>query len=760
MVSVKYRLNKERNKMAHLFSSGALLMVVLFFVIVDGATAQTTEDQAWETVAQKLKLDIKDIELLEKNKLLITNKTFKQVFQPYLEGDVPFFITTDSLLNAYHVLYEESILRMEKANARKLPEILQSIYTNLEGVSKQWKGNNELLTEAKKRTTIIIGTALRLLDDGFGIDDEKVDGIIGQEIKKIVEAKTKEMPIWLGKADRTFLGLDYSRYKPRGFYTQSDDLSRYFRAVAWLQSIPFRVSKDEELASILLLASSLSKGGAGYTSDVPSDYRHFFRAYTMFIGPGDDWGIMYAIFVAGRINKYDLSKEALQQTKEELMKRAIENKTGRQINDQLRFAPIDPNATAEANFRIISAYLTPDAVLFHRTTDLRQFDRKLPDGLEVCTALGSSLARSKLTYSDKEKLLKTIDQAKSLFSGHSLYLGYLNCLEVLLDEPEKDSPLFMKNEPWQIKSCNTVLAGWAQLRHTWVLQAKQSVMYAGITMPPTGFVEPEPEFFSRLAILAGRTKEILEQTQTFSMSYDETAAMLIEVAELLEKAKTRENLGEQRRKISKEKLLRLETGFMIMHEVVDRDDREDLLKAARKLREIAGNLQKGNIPQEPRLQRVLSEYQVDLKPLWESLIETCQRLEMLAHKQLRGKQWNQQDELFIKGYGVRLAKMMLYGGNAYLSPRDDAPRIVDVYSNPYILKGILHVGIGRARTIYVLYPWQGKDILCLGAVMPYYEFAHNDRLTDTEWKLLLDSDKRPDVPNWVTPIFRNVSGTK
>ncbi|MHC4216149.1 MAG: DUF3160 domain-containing protein, partial [Planctomycetota bacterium] len=285
--------------MAHRFSSEVLLMVLLLFVIFDVTTAQTTEDESWETVAQKLKLGTKDIELLGKNKLLITNETFKQVFQPYLEGEVPFFITTDSLLNAYHILYEESILRMEKANSLKLPEILQSIYTNLEGVCKQWKGNDELLAKVKKRAAIIVGISLRLMDDGFHTGDKKIDSIIDGEVKKIVEAKIKEIPIWLGKPDRTFLGLDYSRYKPRGFYRQSDDLSRYFRALAWLQSIPFRVSKDEELASILLLASCLSNGGKGYSSDVPSDYRSFFRAYTRFIGPGDDWGIMFAVFVAG-----------------------------------------------------------------------------------------------------------------------------------------------------------------------------------------------------------------------------------------------------------------------------------------------------------------------------------------------------------------------------------------------------------------------------------------------------------------------------
>jgi hypothetical protein len=561
------------------------------------------------------------------------------------------------------------------------------------------------------------------------------------------------MPPWLAKRDRTFLGLDYSRYKPRGFYIRSERLERYFRAVAWLQSIPFRVSKDEELVSIMMLGSCVPGNRLGRSVSPSREYREFFRAYLMFIGSGDDWDLMTAAYEAGKVPGYDLNGDALGKLKAELVKKATRDGEGPQINDQLRFAPTDPNAEAEANFRIISAYRTPDGILFHRTTDLRRFDRALPDGLEVCTALGSAFAREKLTYGDKAKLLKTIDEAKSVFSGDSLYFAYLECLAALLDEPEKDAPSFMKSAAWEAKSCNTALGGWSQLRHTWALQAKQTVHYAGITMPPKGFVEPEPEFYSRVALLAQGTHRILERSHVFEADYSETAAMLMKLADLLDKTRTRENLEKEIDRVGEEKFKDFRVGFTIMRQVMGREDRDNLRKSARKLREIAKDLEKGKLPEEPRVRRVLEEFQVDLKSLWESLGEISQHLEMLAHKQLRGIDWNQQDERFIKGYGVKIAKIMLYGGNAYLSPNDDAPRIVDVYANPYIPKSYLHVGIARPRVIYVLYPWQGNQILCKGAVLPYYEFACEDRLTDTDWKELLDSDERPALCDWLKPII-------
>ena len=37
---------------------------------------------------------------------------------------------------------------------------------------------------------------------------------------------------------------------------------------------------------------------------------------------------------------------------------------------------------------------------------------------------------------------------------------------------------------------------------------------------------------------------------------------------------------------------------------------------------------------------------------------------------------------------------------------------------------VLEVGVARPRALYVLYPIKGKEILCRGVVLPYYEFAH------------------------------------
>ena len=55
------------------------------------------------------------------------------------------------------------------------------------------------------------------------------------------------------------------------------------------------------------------------------------------------------------------------------------------------------------------------------------------------------------------------------------------------------------------------MSGWSQIRHTWTLQAKQTVHTIGGALEnlPSGFVEPEPEFFARLGELVELTQLLL-----------------------------------------------------------------------------------------------------------------------------------------------------------------------------------------------------------------------------------------------------------
>jgi hypothetical protein len=688
----------------------------------------------WAIAAKAHGLKDDDIARLARNRFIVGPTSAKQVFSFYIGGRLPRFITSDSILNAYHVLFEETVFRLEAAQAARLPGLLRDLWAGLKKVGLRLDGKPELAASARRRARLVIGIALELLGETAARDDKALAPLIQEEARRVIAGKGTGKPKWLGPPDAGFMALDYSRHTPRGFYTRTEKLKKHFRAVAWLQSIPFRAGKDEELLSALVLGAAV-KGNEGL-SDRVWDFCH---AYRKLLGTGDDWDLVemwYAVpSKAARTEhdgpRIDLKGDGLGKIRDALVKDAAKGRPA--INDQIAFIPDDPRQAAEVGFRVLSAHRLPDAVLFARTTDPRNFDRAFPDGLEVCALLGSSFAKKRLPT----KVARAAQDGQPLFAGKSLYNDYLRCLSTLFDPPEKDAPALFHSEAWAAKSCQTALAGWAQMRHTWALQAKMNERYYSQTRDPMGFVEPVPELYARLGDLARRIERLFDERAS-------REATLRSVAEQLRVySKFRNN--DEKKPSSKEEALSYYSAWTFL------SDLDDILPAD--LDKLADQLERGELPADENLRKSLLRVGTDVKSRWSRLARICDRLEMLSHKQLRQADFNARDRNFLEGYGKELAYLMFYESNSYVRPIDDAPRVIDVFSNPTRRAAYLEVGIGRPRELLILYPWKGRDRLCVGGVLPYHEFTHGERLDDAGWKRLLHSKDAPRPPAWLRPIL-------
>jgi hypothetical protein len=697
----------------------------------------------WEEVAKDQQFGEKQIKLLREQKFFVRTKPDKQIFSAYLGGNVPYFITSDSILNGYHVLFEESVYRLEQANAKKLPGVLERVAKNLDRAAEHFKGDAELIKAGKLRAAILIGVAHNLLNEKALPTDPDVRGSVQDEVKWVLAGTGTRKLQWLGSPAPGFLAIDYSRFKPRGFYDKSVVLQRYFRAVAWLQAIPFRLDKDEEFAAFMLMRWAYFESDKEQRPD-----NSIWAAYRTFLGDQDDWDLSYATKLPAELTKAGLD------TARETYQGWAEGR-GPRINDQLRFAPLEPGCKLEISFRFLAPYRLPDGVMFQRTmTSPGVEKREFPSGLEVAVVLGSRFAREQLRESPK--LLREIDNSRRLFVGENLYAEYLRCLGVLLERTEHDAPAFMRRDAWKVKTCQSALAGWAQMRHTWALQAKQDVTYFSAFRENSGFVEPVPEFYGALAKLIDNTRKALERAGAFSaasgQSLEELAADLERAIRLVKTAREKKL---DIRMLTADELELLSHFYPDLNAELDLPAKErDSAKILDRMAEYLVECEKMLGPDDRANQKLARMIGWDTQPLsryWDWLSKLCHHLELLAHKQLRQVPFNEDENKFIRDYGKDLAGIMFYGGNSYSSPRDDAMRVIDVFSNAGV--GHLHVGISRPRELWVLYPTKDGEVLCRGAVMPYAEFSHSDRLTDREWKLLLDSPQSPEVPKWAQSVI-------
>lgn len=697
--------------------------------------ADLPRDYDWEKIARKYDLGDMEIEQLRRDKFVIAGRPLLQSFSVYVGGgsDLPFFITTDALLNGFHVLFEESIFQLEKPQARRLPDILNYIASNLDKAAEKLEGNPALREAARKRAHIVIGAAWALLDDKALPRDPALRQLVQEEVKRITAAEKQLLPAWMGPPTDDLVAIDYTRFQPRGIYTRKPELERYFRAVSWLQAIPFRLENDEEFAAFCLLRLAAGDDlGA-----LRGQQAIFWQAFHQLLGTPDSWDLWTLDSLPE-----SLASKHLAIARDTYRKQAAQHF---QLNEQLQ-----KNGKPILAFRFVSAFALPDAVLMRQTVLADPGGPGLPSGLEVCAALGSPFARTKLAR-ERPLVAQKIDDCQPLFKRGQLYAEYLRCLGTLLRGAEADAPAFMHNQAWQAKTCQTALGSWAQMRHTWALQAKQNYMTIGGNLKPAGFVEPVPEFYRQLARLVDKTNAALKVTGALDIVHQERAIIeeLRTAKAIFDKA-TKENRGFSTLSgKEKEVLIRFDPGLKYSGTDAKRGDSFGMIPI---ILCVCADFEKEGF--SPRSYFDIGLGIDDLGRHWRDLHDLCKQLELLAHKQLRKVAFAEEEHAVIRSFGERLAAIMLYGGHAFRDPRDDAPRIVDVFTNPGANKHLL-VGIARPRQIWVLYPYRGVDMLCRGSVLPYHEFAHPTRLTDDAWRGLLDSPNRPAAPAWLAPLMSN-----
>jgi len=591
---------------------------------------------------------------LERDGFCLSDETADGMAGPYLGGpDVPVFITSDSLLAYFHGMLRETMVHRDAALAKALAAGLADGWANLDKLKSEEPGADPLVCKAAMtRAKIVCGTALRLLDPAWRATDPVIEGEIAAEVARVEAAKEKSKPEWLGKPEPCFMAIDYSSCKPVGLHADNPDEACYFRAVRFLQMIPFRLSRQEELFSACYLLRAFAEGTKMPALRLMNDANELL-------------GESAIVFSGSMIDPRESSATPLRS----MLGEGLTYQTPAEpppylINNLVANCKMPPT---EYDTRMISPLAPPDSVVFQRVMDKFMRGEQMddpPDALLAAAWLGDKQARAKmiLRYPGCEELLTT---RKPIRFRHGieweqttvpLFEAYYAALRTLMSGPEDGAPRFMRRDAWHLKTRQTVLASWARLRNCFALEAPGGLGILGGPHETPGFVEPVPDFYQKLGRAANHMAMICQQNK------DSNA-------------------------VTKD-------AITVTNEAVE----------------------------------------------WLFFEMLCSRLEAMAHKQLRGIEWNDADRLLIGAYGHRL-----------LNNCDDAPRAAAV-ARTGASGTTLIAAAGTNRVIWVNYPWKGKTVLCRGAVMTFYSFTAPAPLTDREWQAHLKSQTAPQPPAWLRGI--------
>jgi hypothetical protein len=160
---------------------------------------------------------------------------------------------------------------------------------------------------------------------------------------------------------------------------------------------------------------------------------------------------------------------------------------------------------------VIDSFLMSKLVFDSISFKGSQQERTMPSGLDVAAALGNDEAVAllepeigKWNYASNLLAARRIVQGRTPAAWNATaYDIWLSALTKLDDAPAAgELPEVMRTRPWQRKQLQTQLASWAELRHDTILYDKQSYTMGIICEYPTGYVEPYPEVYARVATLA------------------------------------------------------------------------------------------------------------------------------------------------------------------------------------------------------------------------------------------------------------------
>ncbi len=251
---------------------------------------ELTKTENYEKIQSALNLKDSQANLLRKNGFAVMGWQGDDIVEPYKQMkmvDVPIFVTTDSLLHLYRIQFNELLKNIEQ----------KEFYNDLNVISKtmeaaftdEYNSNEGDLKEAAKRNVEYFSVGLKLLDPNATVPDfARAD--VDAELRLIEGHEGfSESPIFKYKED-------YSQYIPRGHYTGSEELKRYFKAMMWYGRMAFLLKEgyvSKEDARIQTIQASWISGmmdsiKTGDNKTVVENWNRIYTVTAFFVGVADD----------------------------------------------------------------------------------------------------------------------------------------------------------------------------------------------------------------------------------------------------------------------------------------------------------------------------------------------------------------------------------------------------------------------------------------------------------------------------------------
>jgi hypothetical protein len=459
--------------------------------------------------------------------------SFASLFYSIYSRDLPVFVSSDALLHAWHRSYDAMLKDLEQSYlARSLEEILEGMANRVSEAQNQYgKG---VLASSVIDADYFLAVARSLLAGKAVQTYLNQDTRVAQTLKAIQGEQLQEFNLFGRERE-----MDFSQFKPRGHYEDSEALKKYFRAMMWCGQVDLRIAGTPEEASPRELGAAVTLHNLLQRSGKFEQWQQFDQLIQTFVGRTDSmtFAQLGSVLEQAQIKSpADIKQLA---TLEQLQASILSSKLGFQnIRSDYYVSPfgsqkmqLPRSFTLLGQKFVLDSWVTSKVVFDDILWNEEKVQRRIPTSLDVAfAALGNNQVvpdlvarmtntkgrqfRDGLNYQHNlAAVRKVIDKQNQAVWQENLYTNWLATLrELSAPTTEPKYPQAMRTRAWGMKTLNTQLASWTQLRHDTLLYVKQSETGTTLCYYPAGFVEPRPEFWARFEKMAMLAANLIEKT--------------------------------------------------------------------------------------------------------------------------------------------------------------------------------------------------------------------------------------------------------
>jgi len=521
--------------------------------------ANLSEVEGYSELKNWLQITADQEQLLSQNGFVTLRinafETLADFYEFALSTGKPILITTDAVLHTYHVLFDETLKRIEMNEfIGSLNDTISSLLGKVKEEANSLAGTP--LEGASKTNLMYLEVAHALISPGFTPSTIEAQ----QELQLISDHNyAVESPIFGYKED-------YTQYVPRGHYTENEQLKAYFKAMMWFGRMRSALLADgvinvEQTRAGILLTWMVTRD-----TNIYEALQRIYEITKFFVGTSDD--LTFEDYLSVLNGKEVTLKNQIyeENTVEEIAQELLNRNRAKILGTYAETYPWLPQEeelqrilNETAGLRFMGQRFIPDSYMFQQLVFPQvgswASPRLFPKGLDVSAVMGSNLAKQILdeTEAAYENYTQQMEKLKREFSSLSvinwtrnLYWSWLYTANTTLVEIplESEYPTFMTTQAWGYEKLQTFMGTWTELRHDTILYAKQSVTPV-YSIPPsdTAYVEPYPETYRRLIGLINMTINGLTQLQLLEPDMNTSLRSFIDVSDLFLNASVMELEG-------------------------------------------------------------------------------------------------------------------------------------------------------------------------------------------------------------------------